>query len=85
MINHKKHAYHFETSCLLPLKLALIEAEKESPPRPLKLQRDVNEELALKLIKNMKKKYERFVFKPLSFEMKCEANHSIEKASLLEP
>ena len=55
MINQKKRAYHFETSSLLALKLVLIEAEKASPPHVRKEQKDMNEELALKLIASMKK------------------------------
>ena len=59
MIDQKKRAYHFETSSLLPLKSVLIEAEKESPPQVLRKQRDVNEELAFKLIASMKKNYRK--------------------------
>ena len=59
MIDQRKRTYHFETSSLIPLKLVLIEAEKESHPRALKEQKDANEELALKLIAGMKKKYRR--------------------------
>ena len=59
MIDQRKRTYHFETSSLLPLKLVLTEAKKESPSRPLKEERDVNEELASKLIASMKKKYRK--------------------------
>ncbi len=59
MIDQKKRTYHFETSSLLPLKLVLIEAEKESHPRAPQEQKDVNEELALKLITNMRKRYRK--------------------------
>jgi hypothetical protein len=59
MIDQRKRTYHFETSSLLPLKLVLIEAEKESPPQVLRKQRDVNEELAFKLIASMKKNYRK--------------------------
>ena len=59
MIDQKKRTYHFETSSLLPLKLVLIEAEKESHLYSSQKQTDVNEELALKLIANMKKKYRK--------------------------
>jgi hypothetical protein len=55
MINQKKRAYHFETSSLLPLKLVLIKAERESPSHAPKIQYDVNEELALRLIAGPKK------------------------------
>jgi len=47
------------TLSLLPLRMALINAEKESPPCAPKRQLDVNEELALKLIRRMKKQYKR--------------------------
>lgn len=57
MIDQKKRTYHFKTSSLLPLKLILTEAKKESPPQMRKEQKDVSEELALKLIADMKKKY----------------------------
>lgn len=59
MIDRKKCTYHFETSTLLQLKLALIQAEKEYPPRPPKEQKDANEELALKLTASMRKKYRK--------------------------
>lgn len=55
MIDQKKRTVRFETSSLLPLKLVLIEAEKDLPARAPKEPRDVNEELALKLIAAMKK------------------------------
>ena len=54
MIDQKKRTLRFETSSLLPLKLVLIEAEKDLPARAPK-EHDVNEELALKLIAQMKK------------------------------
>jgi len=54
MIDQKKRTVRFETSSLLPLKLVLIEAEKDLPARAPK-EHDVNEELALKLIAQMKK------------------------------
>lgn len=85
MIDPKKH-YHFETS-LLPLKLVLTEAEKESPPRAPKERRDVNEELALKLIASMKKKYKQFLFKSFSLDLEVEwrEHEVIEKETVLEP
>lgn len=61
MIDQKKRTYHFETSSLLPLRLVLREAEKESPPRVPKEQKDMNEELALKLIASMKKNYRKVI------------------------
>lgn len=59
MIDQKKRMLRFETSSLLPLKLVLIEAEKESPSRAPKQLLDLNEELALKLITSMKKEYRK--------------------------
>ena len=59
MIDRKKRTCHFETSTLLQLKLALIQAEKESPSRPPKEQKDANEELALKLTASMRKKHRK--------------------------
>ena len=53
MIDQKKRTLRFETSSLLPLKLVLIEAEKDLPARAPK-EHDVNEELALKLIAKMR-------------------------------
>ena len=53
MIDQKKRTVRFETSSLLPLKLVLIEAEKDLPARTPK-EHDVNEELALKLIAKMR-------------------------------
>ncbi|MEO7838539.1 MAG: hypothetical protein ABIU06_04240 [Anaerolineales bacterium] len=54
MIDQKKRTVRFETSSLLPLKLVLIEAERDLPARTPK-EHDVDEELALKLIAQMKK------------------------------
>lgn len=59
MIDQKKRTVRFETSALLPLKLVLIEAEKDLPARTPKQQLDLNEELALKLITSMKKEYRK--------------------------
>ena len=53
MIDQKKRTLRFETSSLLPLKLVLMEAEKDLPARVPK-EHDVNEELALKLIAKMR-------------------------------
>ena len=53
MIDQKKRTVRFETSSLLPLKLVLIEAEKDLPARVPK-EHDVNEVLALKLIAKMR-------------------------------
>jgi hypothetical protein len=53
MIDQKKRTVRFETSSLMPLKLVLIEAERDLPERAPK-EHDVNEELALKLIAEMR-------------------------------
>jgi len=59
MLDEKKNTLHFDALSLLPLKMALINAEKESPPRAPKRQLDMNEELALKLIRRMKKQFQK--------------------------
>ena len=48
---------------LMPLRMILTNAGKDLPPRGLRSQKDVNEELALKLIEKMKTEYK----KPLPF------------------
>ncbi len=53
MSDQKKRTVRFEPSSLLPLKLVLIEAEKDLPARAPK-EHDANEELALKLIAKMR-------------------------------
>lgn len=50
-------AYRSQSPSLLPLNMALQEAKLVSPPDTLKPQTDVDEQLALKLIDNMKKQY----------------------------
>lgn len=58
MIDQKKHRVQSEALSLLALKLMLTEAKRESPPQTRKEeQRD--EELALKLIAGLKKKYRK--------------------------
>jgi hypothetical protein len=59
MIDQKKRAYHFGTASLLQLTSVLSEAEKISPPRVRNEQKDINEELALKLIASMRKNYRK--------------------------
>jgi len=49
-----KHTPHFDALSLLPLRIALITAEKESPVRPPRQPRDPNEQLALQLIERIK-------------------------------
>ena len=84
MIDQKKRMYQSETLSLLSLKLILTEAKKESPPQTRKEQSDANEELALRLIVNMKKNYKRFVFNP-PWKADLSSNNSIKKVNVLEP
>ncbi len=58
MLTEKKNTLHAHPS-LLPLRMALILAERESPARPPRMQSDVNEQLALQLIEKMKTEYKR--------------------------
>jgi len=62
MLDEKKNALHSHPS-LLPLRMALIAAESGSPSRPPRT--DVNERLALHLIKKLKAghKKQRFVLR----------------------
>jgi hypothetical protein len=48
-----------QSPSLLPLKTALKEAKVFSPPDTFRPQANVDEQLALKLIENMKKGYRR--------------------------
>ena len=57
MLDEKKSTLHFGARSLLPLQLALRAAEKESPSRAPQRQVDPDEELALQLIKKVKKEY----------------------------
>ena len=49
-----KHTLHSDALSLLPLRMAPIAAEKESPARPPRQPRDPNEQLALQLIERIK-------------------------------
>lgn len=49
-----RRSLHSDALDLLPLRIALIAAEKESPPRPPRQLRDPNEQLALQLIERIK-------------------------------
>jgi hypothetical protein len=82
MIDQKKRTLRFETSSLLPLKLVLIEAEKELPARAPK-EHDVNEELALKLISQMKKMtFDSAVTFPLvEHAPRAQSKHSAQRNS----
>jgi len=52
-------AYRSENLSLLPLNIALKEAKMYSPPNTFKPKIDVDEQLASKLIENVKKQYRR--------------------------
>ena len=52
-------AHRSETLSLLPLNIALKEAKMYSPPDTFKPQTDVDEQLASRLIENVKKQYRR--------------------------
>jgi hypothetical protein len=52
-------AYQIQTPSLLPLRTVLKEAKLFSPPDTFKTQTDVDEELASKLIEEMKKQHRR--------------------------
>ena len=56
MLTEKKNTLHATHPSLLPLRMALIAAERESPPSPLP---DANEQLALKLIETMKAEHKQ--------------------------
>ena len=62
MLDTKKNTFHSHPS-LLPLRMALIAAESESPARPPQIQVDANEQRALQLIEKVKAGYKR----PLPF------------------
>ncbi len=52
-------AHRSETLSLMPLNIALKEAKMYSPPDTFKPQTDVDEQLASRLIENVKKQYRR--------------------------
>jgi len=54
---HKIQIYRSETLSLSPLKLVLTSARTDLPPHVLK--KDMNEELALKLIGKMRTEYRK--------------------------
>lgn len=57
MNKQKIHAYHSDTLSLLTLRIVLTEARKDVPPSVSR--NDMNEELAAKLIRKMRKQYQR--------------------------
>ena len=61
MTKHENHhAFRSDaTLSLLPLRMVLTNARKGLPPSTLKLQPDINEELALRLIEKMQTDYKK--------------------------
>ena len=59
MLDEKKSTLRFGDLSLLPLSLALTEAEKESPSRAPRRPKDPDEELARQLVEKMRKEYKR--------------------------
>jgi len=59
MLDEKKSTFHTHPS-LLPLRMALIVAERESPARPPRI--DANEQRAMQLIENVKAGYKKQQF-----------------------
>jgi len=57
MRKQKIHAYRSEIPSLSPLKMVLTNARRDLTPRVSK--KDMNEELALKLIEKMKTDYKK--------------------------
>ena len=84
MIDQKKRTYQSGTLSLLTLKLILTEAKKESPPQMRKEER-CDEELAIKLIASMKKKYKHALVNRPTLKAKRALNHSIKKVTVFEP
>lgn len=78
---HRNRVYRLDALSFLPLKRRLIEARQDAPPRNLNLEKDVNEELASKLIARMKAEYN----KPLLFAgWKVESHHAFEIRKMVE-
>ena len=59
MLDEKKSTFHTHPS-LLPLRMALIVAERESPARPPRM--DANEQRALQLIEKVRAEYKKQQF-----------------------
>ena len=59
MNNQKVRTYGYEALSLLTLRLVLTDARKDVPPRVSK--NDMNEELAAKLIKKMRRQYKKYL------------------------
>jgi hypothetical protein len=59
MNRQKMHTYRSETPSLVLLKTTLTSARKGLPPRVAK--KDLNEELALKLIEELKTQYKKYL------------------------
>ncbi|RPJ27113.1 MAG: hypothetical protein EHM33_09200 [Chloroflexi bacterium] len=59
MNKQKIRTYHSEALSLLTLRIVLTDARRDVPPHVSK--NDMNEELAAKLIKKMKRQYKRYL------------------------
>lgn len=57
MRKQKVHAYRYEASSLSSLKMVLSNARRSLPPRIA--NKDASDELALRLIQNMKAEYKK--------------------------
>jgi hypothetical protein len=51
--------YHSEALSLLTLRIVLIDARRDVPPQVSKI--DMNEEMAAKLIRKMKRQYQKYL------------------------
>ena len=59
MNKQKVRTYRSETLSLLTLRIVLTDARKDVPPQVSK--NDMNEELAAKLIRKMKRQYKKYL------------------------
>ena len=59
MNKQKIHTYRFEALSLLTLRLVLTDARRDVPPQVSR--NDMNEELAAKLIRRMKRQYKKYL------------------------
>ena len=59
MNKQKMRTYRSEAMSLLTLRIVLTDARKDVPPQVSK--NDLNEELAAKLIRKMKKQYKKYL------------------------
>jgi predicted DNA-binding protein (UPF0278 family) len=59
MNKQKVRTYHSEALSLLTLRIVLTDARKDVPPQVSK--NDMNEELAAKLIRKMRRQYRKYL------------------------